>query len=83
MVCIMTQTVEVVQVSFLKLSSIGGTLGLFSGFSLISFVEIVYWIYVSCKRKFWDMVKNGGRMRRQSPMQRATEGSAASSYPVK
>ena len=34
-----------VKINFVgKLSAIGGTLGLFTGFSVMSFVEIVYWI---------------------------------------
>ena len=34
------------------LSGIGGTLGLFTGFSILSGVEIVYWIYKAGKKKF-------------------------------
>ena len=29
----------------IALSTVGGTLGLFTGFSIISALEIIYWIY--------------------------------------
>ncbi len=41
------------------ISNVGGTLGLFSGFSILSVVEVVYWIGRSCGKK-----KARGRKRR-------------------
>ncbi len=34
-----------------RLGSIGGTLGLFTGVSLISIVEVVFWIYKARRRR--------------------------------
>ena len=39
-----------------KLGSIGGTLGLFSGFSLMAIIELIHWI---CKVSCSVMLKNG------------------------
>ena len=43
-----------------KISSIGGTLGLFTGFSLLAIVEILYWIIITIKNyfKFLPPMKN-------------------------
>ena len=34
----------------IKLGTIGGTIGLFTGFSFMALVEIAYWFLVTCKR---------------------------------
>ena len=46
-----------------KLGSIGGTLGLFSGFSLMAIIELIHWI---CKVSCSLMLKN--RMVLQNPV---------------
>ena len=46
-----------------KLGSIGGTLGLFSGFSLMAIIELIHWI---CKVSWSVMLKN--RMVVQNPV---------------
>ena len=40
----------------IKLGTIGGTIGLFTGFSFMALVEIAYWILVTLKRIFGRMV---------------------------
>ena len=37
-----------------KIALIGGTLGLFSGFSLLAMFEIVYWLIITIKRVFYS-----------------------------
>ena len=46
-----------------KLGSIGGTLGLFSGFSLMAIVELIHWI---CKVSYSVLLRN--RMVVQNPV---------------
>ena len=40
-----------------KLSSIGGTLGLFTGFSLLAVMELLHWICVFCSSILSKMVR--------------------------
>ena len=40
----------------IKLGTIGGTIGLFTGFSFMALVEIAYWVLVTLKRIFGRMV---------------------------
>ena len=48
---LMTKIVKDQRVSMAdKISSIGGTLGLFTGFSIISIIEIVYWVWRGISR---------------------------------
>lgn len=43
---IVTRVVSDARMTFsMSLSTVGGTLGLFTGFSLISLAEMVYWVY--------------------------------------
>ena len=40
-----------------KLSSIGGTLGLFTGFSLLALLELIHWICMVCSSILSKMIK--------------------------
>ena len=47
-----------------KVSNIGGTLGLFSGFSILSGIEIIYWIVIAIMSKKKSKAEKAKRMKR-------------------
>ena len=42
---------------FDQIAAIGGTLGLFTGISIITFVEVIYWVF----RFVMEMIRRGTR----------------------
>ena len=42
---------------FDQIAAIGGTLGLFTGISIITFVEVIYWVF----RFVMEMIRKGTR----------------------
>ena len=47
-----------------KLGELGGMLGLFTGFSFMAIVELIYWILVTLQRIFKDAIPDPNRFRR-------------------
>ena len=55
-----------------RLGTVGGTLGLFSGLSLLSMIEVVYWFYLGVLRVA-KVVKRNKEIEFESLVDRAKE----------